>query len=69
MTASRPVPRVKVLKEGTIVREGDRIVDASSSVTLIEAVGRLVVVDTGSPRDEKLLAKLLGDARVAPGDI
>jgi glyoxylase-like metal-dependent hydrolase (beta-lactamase superfamily II) len=69
MTASRRVPRVKVLKEGSIVREGDRIVDASSSVTLIEAGGRLVVVDTGSPRDEKLLAKLLGDVRVAPGDI
>ena len=42
-------PSVDVLCNGTIVRDGPRVVDASSTVTVVESgIGR-IVVDTGSP--------------------
>jgi len=50
MTNRRDIPRVKVIKEGYLVREGATVLDASSSVTLVEVSGQRLVVDTGSPR-------------------
>lgn len=47
----RGKPRVKVVREGFILRRGDRVVDASSTVSLVEAGGSRIIVDTGSPRD------------------
>ena len=37
--------------EGYIVREGQAIKDASSSVTLVESAGQRIIIDTGSPRN------------------
>lgn len=42
-------PSVKVLCTGTIVRDGPAVVDASSTVTIVESDAGRVVVDTGSP--------------------
>lgn len=42
-------PTVKVLCAGTIVRDGPRVLDACSTVTLVESGTSRVVVDTGSP--------------------
>jgi N-acyl homoserine lactone hydrolase len=42
---------VIVAREGYIVREGQTIKDASSSVTLVESAGQRLLIDTGSPRD------------------
>ncbi|HEX7391705.1 MAG TPA: hypothetical protein VF374_01985 [Thermoplasmata archaeon] len=44
-------PTVRPVWSGYLVREGDAIVDASSSVTIVEADGQLTVVDTGAPND------------------
>ncbi len=51
MNHSAASTRVQVIREGRIVREGARIVDASASVTLVSAGGRRLVVDTGSPSE------------------
>jgi len=52
-------PSVKVFCEGFIVREGMRVVDASSTVTLISTSGNNILVDTGAPhRREDLLSAL-----------
>jgi len=48
--------RVRPVRRGFIERRGQTIVDASASVTLIEASGKVIVVDTGSPAErEKIL--------------
>ena len=47
----RGKPRVRVVCEGFIQRRGDRVVDASSTVSLVEAGDTKTIVDTGSPRD------------------
>lgn len=44
-------PRVRVVREGFIHKRGDKIVDASSTVSLVEAGDSRIIVDTGSPRD------------------
>jgi N-acyl homoserine lactone hydrolase len=46
VTAPSTRPSLYVLVEGSIVRDGDRIVDASSSSVLVESAGRRIVVDT-----------------------
>ncbi len=52
-------PRVRLVRKGSLVREGARVVDASSTVTLVEASGKHIIVDTGLPRDcDKLLFDL-----------
>lgn len=45
--------------EGYIVRDGQRIKDASSSVTLVESAGHRLLIDTGSPTDCKALRAAL----------
>jgi glyoxylase-like metal-dependent hydrolase (beta-lactamase superfamily II) len=45
------VPKVRVIREGSLVREGLAVLDASSTVTLVEVSGQRLVVDTGSPKD------------------
>lgn len=51
MTDSADSPKVKVVQEGRLVRDGLSIIDASSTVALVEAEGQRIVIDTGSPRD------------------
>jgi len=53
------VPRVRVVRKGHLVREGDVVVDSSSTVTLVEASGKQAIVDTGLAREcDKLLFDL-----------
>ncbi len=62
-------PRVRVVRSGSLVRENDVIVDASSSVTLVEAAGRKIIVDTGSPNESGKIQYDLKSLRVQPGEI
>jgi len=51
---------VSVLKVGTIEREPDgTILDASSSVTLVQADGTNIIVDTGMPHDANEILEAL----------
>jgi glyoxylase-like metal-dependent hydrolase (beta-lactamase superfamily II) len=48
-----------LVRRGFIERRGEVIVDASASVTLVEASGKRIVIDTGSPAEcDKLLFDL-----------
>lgn len=69
MSGSRQAPTVKVIRTGFIVRQGDRIMDASSSVALVESEGVRIVVDTGSPRDIDALPSLFENAGAPPGSV
>ncbi len=60
------VPVVRLVWSGHIVRKGNTIVDASSSVTLIEVGVKRVLVDTGSPKDEDRLVEALARMGVVP---
>ncbi len=40
--------KVSVLVQGQLVREGNEIIEASSTVTMIQADARVIIVDTGS---------------------
>jgi len=52
-------PRVRLVRQGFIERRGEVIVDASASVTLAEASGKRIIIDTGSPVEcDKLLFDL-----------
>lgn len=69
MRSASPLPSVRVMREGYLERERGRVVDASSNVTLIQASGQSVVVDTGSPRDAELLPELFKKAGVSLGSV
>ena len=60
---------VRVVCEGYLIRKGDQVVDASSSVCLIEACGRRIVVDTGSPHSLSVVKKAFESAGVAPKSV
>lgn len=62
-------PTVHVLREGRLVRSEGKIIDASSSVCLVESHGTKVIVDTGSPRECALLEDALRSAGVSPGSV
>jgi len=63
------MPFVRPIWSGHIVREGDKVIEASSSVTLIEVGEKRIVVDTGSPKDEDRLVKVLARMKVDPDSI
>lgn len=48
-----------VVNEGYLVRDGLLIKDASSSVTLVESSGELMLVDTGSPKECRALTLVI----------
>jgi len=52
-------PRVIPVLEGYIVRDGQTIRDASSSVTLVESDGQRLLIDTGSSGDCRALRTAL----------
>jgi glyoxylase-like metal-dependent hydrolase (beta-lactamase superfamily II) len=62
-------PKVTVLKDGTIVREGGRVVDASSSISLVEEGDLKMVVDTGLGRDLEFLIESLKKAALSPEEV
>jgi len=65
----RSVPRVRLVSAGFLERQDGVIVDTSASVTLVEASGKRIVVDTGSPNEcDKLLSGLTA-LSVEPNDV
>ncbi len=62
--------RVFVLKEGTIEREPDgTILDASSSVTLVQSGDVNIVVDTAMPQDAEEVERALAEHDLTPEDV
>jgi glyoxylase-like metal-dependent hydrolase (beta-lactamase superfamily II) len=61
--------RVIPLKVGSILREGTRIKDARSSVTLIDAGEKKILVDTGMLGEEGILLDSLYARGLEPEDI
>ncbi len=59
-------PRVRVLREGHIVREDGAVVDASSTVTLVESGSKAILVDTGSVAELDRLESALKGASLRP---
>jgi glyoxylase-like metal-dependent hydrolase (beta-lactamase superfamily II) len=55
MSVASDAAKVRIVRVGFLEREGPRIIDASSDVTLVEFSGTRIVVDTGSPLDAGLL--------------
>lgn len=62
-------PFVRPIWSGHITRDGDKIIDASSSVTLIEVGEKRIMVDTGSTKDEARFVKILTRMKVEPESI
>ena len=62
-------PTVKVINQGFIAHEGDEIVDASSSVTLVEAAGKRIIVDTGAAKDRNTLLGSFDAIHISPDRI
>ena len=69
MTASSGKPEVTVLCDGYLVREGSAVVDASSTVALIVADGRIIVVDTGAPSEVETLRESLANVGVEESEV
>lgn len=65
----RGVPEVSVLCEGWLVREGGTVVDASSTVTMIEAQVGKVLVDTGASSCSDALLSALSSHGMAPDEV
>lgn len=62
-------PSVQLVCRGYIERDGDRIVEASSSVTLVQAAGKRILVDTGSSTECALLVESLEAIGIKAGEI
>lgn len=60
---------VQQLKIGSIIRDGDRIVDARSSVTLVEEGKLRIIVDTGTLGEDGILIDALSARGLSPSDI
>lgn len=69
LTGTHVPPRLRVLREGYLVRDGDSIVDASSSVVLVESTDLRVVVDTGSRADRDGLIGALESHGIGCSDV
>ena len=62
-------PEVSVVKEGWIVRDGARVMDAGSSVTIVQSGDARILIDTGSRSEEEALLSGLGSIGIRPDDI
>jgi glyoxylase-like metal-dependent hydrolase (beta-lactamase superfamily II) len=61
---------ISVLQNGTLLRAPNgTILDAHSSITLIQSGGKNMIVDSGFPGDEDNIKKGLGAKGLAPKDI
>jgi N-acyl homoserine lactone hydrolase len=64
------MPRVSVLKPGSLIRdESGNLLDARSSVTLITSGSRRIVVDTGLEGEKELIIDALARRGLMPEDI
>lgn len=61
--------RVVVLKTGSVLREGTLVKDARSSVTLIDAGAKRIVVDTGYLGEDGIITDSLAARGLSPTDI
>jgi len=61
--------RVIPLKAGSILREGTKVKDARSSVTLIDAGEKMIIVDTGMLGEDGILLDALSARGLEPADI
>ena len=64
MSTSAAKPEVRVLCEGYVVRDGGRVIDASSTVSSVISRGKHILVDTGSPFKLDVLQAALEKARM-----
>jgi glyoxylase-like metal-dependent hydrolase (beta-lactamase superfamily II) len=69
MTETPNAPKVRVIREGSLVREGSVVLDASSTVTLVEVSGQRLIVDTGSSRDFDSLSASFKKMEIPPDSI
>jgi N-acyl homoserine lactone hydrolase len=69
MTSVASVPRVIVVREGNLVRKGSAVLDASSTVTLVEVSGHRLVVDTGSSRNVDTLSASFMKMGIPPDSV
>jgi len=60
---------VRSILDGRLVRSGNAILEASSTVSLVVSAEKRMIVDTGSPTDLKLLREALRTASVRPDDV
>jgi glyoxylase-like metal-dependent hydrolase (beta-lactamase superfamily II) len=60
---------VRPILDGRLVRSGDEVLDASSTVSLVVSADKRVIVDTGSSADSKLLRESLRAASVRPDEV
>lgn len=66
---SAALPRVRLVRRGFVERRGEAIIDASASVTLVEASGKQIIVDTGSRTECDKLLFDLNAMRIRPEDV
>jgi N-acyl homoserine lactone hydrolase len=70
MQVSRSMPKVHLLKSGSILRDGSgKILDARSSVVLVIQQGKKIVVDTGLFGEEEIILDALARLEIRPEDI
>jgi len=63
------IPAVKVLCEGFLVREGSRVLDASSTVSLVSGSCGYVLVDTGAAHHRDDLLSALSTSGLSPSSV
>lgn len=64
------MPSTSVLKPGSLIRDSEgNLLDARSSVTLVTAGSRKIIVDTGIRGEEELIIKALSKRGLEPEDI
>ena len=64
------LPRIYLLKLGSILRDqGGNILDARSSVTLIESEKGMIIVDSGQEGDGEVILEALADLGLEKSDI
>jgi len=70
MQSSRSMPKVHLLKSGSVLRDkSGKILDARSSVTLVIQEGKKIVVDTGLFGEEEIILDALARLELRPVDI
>lgn len=62
-------PKVVVLKSGSLLREGAMVKDSRSTVTLIDAGKKKIIVDTGFLGEDGVLMDALAARGLSPDDI
>ncbi|MDD1773564.1 MAG: MBL fold metallo-hydrolase [Methanomassiliicoccales archaeon] len=69
MSSASSLPIVKIVCEGHLLRKGAEILEASSSVSLILAGARKIIVDTAAREDSGRLSDALKSMSVEPQEV